>query len=287
MKYKLKYKLCDVLKNIMPECDVNFATYYLTAFPVIESKKGKPFYLIQHNETKTLSEIAEQTYHMPLNKICVSKWIQKEIENITNGNVECKHIPNGIDNKIFCKTKTVCAIFNGIEWKGEQDIIDAMNLVNETKKVKLIAVGNMKAFDKLIQSKKCNFEIIKHNKPNDVMLNDIYNTCDVFVCASWYEGFGLPPLEAMSCGTRCVITRCGGVDDFAKDKYNCLMCDIKSPEQIAEKILLYFDENYDYSEIEKNAEQTAKEFGWDKSVEKMNESIKIFESLKNLGKMML
>ncbi|SQC00424.1 mannosyltransferase [Clostridium tetanomorphum] len=33
----------------------------------------------------------------------------------------------------------------------------------------------------------------------------LYNGCDAFVYPSIYEGFGLPPLEAMSCGT-CVIS---------------------------------------------------------------------------------
>jgi glycosyltransferase involved in cell wall biosynthesis len=34
----------------------------------------------------------------------------------------------------------------------------------------------------------------------DEILVDIYNLCSVYVFPSWHEGFGLPALEAMSCG---------------------------------------------------------------------------------------
>jgi len=35
---------------------------------------------------------------------------------------------------------------------------------------------------------------------SDSELVDLYNICHAFVFPSWHEGFGLPPLEAMSCG---------------------------------------------------------------------------------------
>jgi glycosyltransferase involved in cell wall biosynthesis len=40
---------------------------------------------------------------------------------------------------------------------------------------------------------------------DDETLIDIYNGCLFFVYPSLYEGFGLPPLEALMCG-KAVIT---------------------------------------------------------------------------------
>ena len=36
----------DLLQKITPDCDVNIATFCLTVAPTIQSKKGKPFYLV-------------------------------------------------------------------------------------------------------------------------------------------------------------------------------------------------------------------------------------------------
>src|SRR5207244_1989432 len=42
---------------------------------------------------------------------------------------------------------------------------------------------------------------VYNRTPRQTMLKDIYAQCDVWLSASWDEGFGLPPLEAMAC--RC------------------------------------------------------------------------------------
>ena len=40
----------------------------------------------------------------------------------------------------------------------------------------------------------------------DAELLQLYNACDVFVFPSFYEGFGLPALEAMACGRAVVCS---------------------------------------------------------------------------------
>ncbi len=50
-----------------------------------------------------------------------------------------------------------------------------------------------------------------------------YRHCDAFLLSSLVEGFPLPPLEAMSCGTAAVITDCGGMRDYAVDGENALI----------------------------------------------------------------
>ena len=46
-------------------------------------------------------------------------------------------------------------------------------------------------------------------------LRELYRRAIVFVYPSRYEGFGLPPLEAMACGAPVVATRTGAIPDYA------------------------------------------------------------------------
>jgi GT2 family glycosyltransferase len=53
-------------------------------------------------------------------------------------------------------------------------------------------------------------------------MRDLYRSADAYVNASWYEGFGLPSLEAMACGTPVVQARNHGLDGVVEDGRDCL-----------------------------------------------------------------
>ena len=48
-------------------------------------------------------------------------------------------------------------------------------------------------------------------------LRDLYRHARAFVYPSRYEGFGIPPLEALACGAPVIATRTGAIPEFAGD----------------------------------------------------------------------
>ncbi len=62
-----------------------------------------------------------------------------------------------------------------------------------------------------------------HRMPSDAEVNELLNTCTVFLQTSRHEGFCLPILEAMAAGAPVVCTDADGNRDFCRDGVNCLM----------------------------------------------------------------
>jgi len=62
----------------------------------------------------------------------------------------------------------------------------------------------------------------------------VYNLAETTTLPSFYEGFGLPVLESMACGTPVVCSNVASLAEISKDV--AIFCDPKSPQDIAKKI---------------------------------------------------
>lgn len=88
----------------------------------------------------------------------------------------------------------------------------------------------------------------------------LYNGAAVFVYPSLYEGFGMPVLEAMACGTPVITSSAGSIPEVAG--VAALFVDPKNPEEIAHAILqIITDAELRNRMIEQGLEQ-AKRFSW-------------------------
>jgi len=68
----------------------------------------------------------------------------------------------------------------------------------------------------------------------DEQLPFLYNAAEAFVFPSLYEGFGLPPLEAMACGCPVVVSGIASLPEVCGDA--ALYCDPYNPQDIAGRI---------------------------------------------------
>ncbi|MBO7612498.1 MAG: glycosyltransferase, partial [Treponema sp.] len=52
---------------------------------------------------------------------------------------------------------------------------------------------------------------------NDCEVKSLLSRCKAFVLPSYFEGFGLPPLEALSCGAKIIISNRTSLPEIYKD----------------------------------------------------------------------
>lgn len=68
-------------------------------------------------------------------------------------------------------------------------------------------------------------------------LNELYQTCDLFVAPSLYESFGLIYLEAMNYGKPVIGCRAGGIPEVIDEGVTGLLAEPEAPDSLAEAIL--------------------------------------------------
>jgi len=112
-------------------------------------------------------------------------------------------------------------------------------------------------------------------RPDRRTLAELYASTDVFVSGSWYEGFALPPLEAMAIGTAVVTTDSGGVREYARHGYNCLMVPPRDHRAIAEAVLALLRQPDLRRRLGENGRRTALRFSQERSSERFLAALRV------------
>lgn len=123
-------------------------------------------------------------------------------------------------------------------------------------------VGHMAEFDKYVK---------RIGYVDDEDLPVLYSGAEWFVYTSQYEGFGVPPLEAMSCGCPVIASNNSSLPEVVGDAG--ILIDWDSDEQhIRAYEKYYFDEDYRREQAQKGLERSGM-FSWKKTVDKMLEAM--------------
>ncbi len=101
-----------------------------------------------------------------------------------------------------------------------------------------------------------------------------YNCSSLFVYPSLYEGFGLPPLEAMTCGTPTITTNVTSIPEVVGD--GALLVDPYNTEELTDKIYKTISDADFRQELSAKALRRAYNFSWKKTV---IETIKVYEEV--------
>jgi glycosyltransferase involved in cell wall biosynthesis len=101
---------------------------------------------------------------------------------------------------------------------------------------------------------------------SDPDLAYLFNLASLLIYPSLYEGFGLPPLEAMACGTPVIVSNSSSLPEVCKDA--AYYIDPLSIESIREGIVKVISDSELRSMLRQKGLERAQLFSWDTSARK-------------------
>jgi glycosyltransferase involved in cell wall biosynthesis len=103
----------------------------------------------------------------------------------------------------------------------------------------------------------------------DETLAALYRLAAVFVFPSLYEGFGLPPLEAMASGAPVITSNVSSLPEVVGDA--ALLVDPYDPEAIADAMRRVMSDDELRRQLKERGHIRARHFSWDRSVRRVHE----------------
>jgi len=210
----------------------------------------------------------------------VSDFSKNEISEYYRINKDKITVIHNAVNEDFFESKQVIsqdyilALSNINKQKNFSSLIQAFNELNDPNlKLYIIGSANKNFINTNLELKNDNNRI-KYLGGNltDSEIIKYYSNARLFAFTSYYEGFGIPPLEAQACGTPILLSNIPVFKEIYSD--SALYCDPFSVEDIKDKIRILIDDKIlQKLLIEKGYENTRK-YNWKASASKLLSQVK-------------
>ncbi len=122
-------------------------------------------------------------------------------------------------------------------------------------------------------------KIIRGGYIDDEDLEILYSNAEWFVYTSQYEGFGMPPLEAMACGCPVIVSNNSSMPEVVGN--SGIMIDYDSDEQHIEAYEKYYFDKQFREEMAQKGLERSKLFSWDKAADIILDKMYQVEEKKN------
>lgn len=162
--------------------------------------------------------------------------------------------------------------------KNVKGLVDAFNSIHKNidENYKLLIVGGLrdeglklKAYTESLPIKD---KIIFTGFIEDEYLPTLYNATTLFVYPSLYEGFGLPPLEAMSCKTAVLTSNITSIPEVVPFKES--LFNPNNPKELSLKLENLLNDSKLRNNLENICFERSKKFTWEKTAKKTLEVYK-------------
>jgi glycosyltransferase involved in cell wall biosynthesis len=159
--------------------------------------------------------------------------------------------------------------------KNVERLIDAFHLVRQSglEELRLVVIGDEISKYASLRRAVHRYNLHKYVRflgflPDD-LLAIVYRLAAVFVFPSLYEGFGLPPLEAMASGTPVVTSNVSSLPEVTGDA--ALLVDPTNPDAIAGAMRSVLTDPALAADLRARGLARAKEFSWERSVRRIRD----------------
>lgn len=168
--------------------------------------------------------------------------------------------------------KYILFVGNKCENKNLGRIIEAFSRI-DSKGCRLVIVGKTRDHGYASKLKKMVFDaglsdsvLFFDYLPYDE-LPHLYSAAELFVFPSLYEGFGLPILEAMACGTPVITSNCSAMPEVAGEA--ALLVDPYAVENIADAIREILCNSQKAAELRRAGLERVKQFSWSYAAQRL------------------
>ena len=257
----------------IPDADVLFATAWNTAAPLMKCSpsKGAKSYLIQHYETwMGPKDLVDQTWRLPIRKVVISKWLLELGHQL--GGDSFTYIPNGIDHShyrlirpIEARPRQVAMMCSYVPFKASRDGIAALEIAKQRfPDLKVVLFGNSYR-----PSWVPSWMTYESDPPQQKIVDLVYNGSSIMVSPSLTEGFGLPAVEAASCGCALVATDNDGHREYIKHGDTGLLSPPQDPQALAANICALLADDDMRVRLARSANAFVKQYSWQRSTDLM------------------
>jgi len=204
---------CDIERSEpVPRADVSIATFYTTIAPALASRSSFTFHLCQgyeglFSEYADIRDAIDTAYKEPIPKLVVSHYLEAVLaENYSD--INCHYVGEAVDPRIFFplgfRTKAaplrvgLVGTFSA-RVKGVREGLEGLRLARE----KGLDLEVHRVSAEPLQDEEATLGVTDHfhHRLPTARMPGFYADIDVLLFPSTaQEGFGLPVLEAMSCG---------------------------------------------------------------------------------------
>jgi glycosyltransferase involved in cell wall biosynthesis len=182
------------------------------------------------------SDLVNERLRRGLRVMAISNWL---VDRARRHGAEAFYTPVGLDSEIFFPGRpnlergaTVAMKLHPTYWKGTADGLGALARVKKElpeTEIRLFAVAPPS------EPPPFEHEFLPLQTQADVA--SLFRDSAIFVCPSWEEGFGMPGLEALACGTALATTDTKGSRDYAFDRETALVSPPRDAEALARNVL--------------------------------------------------